>query len=183
MKIRNRTTLVDHVNHGNSVKYLFFWGHQKPAEGVSKTCFSQWYESPFEVGKNHFMTAEHYMMYHKALLFNDQEAVNKLLKATNPGLAKKIGREVRGFDQQIWEENRSDIVVAGNMAKFSAYPEMKDFLLNTGDRILVEASPVDRIWGIGLDQQHPDCPNPNNWKGENLLGFALMEVRDQLSQD
>lgn len=180
MNIRNRQGLVDYVNYGNQVKYLFFWGHQKPVEGVSKTCFSQWYDSPFERDGYHFMTAEHYMMYGKAQLFEDKEAAKKLLKATNPGAAKAIGREVNGFDQQVWEAHRFEIVVAGNVAKFNAHPELKAFLLGTGDRVLVEASPMDRIWGIGLAQDHPDCNNPNNWKGENLLGFALMEVREKL---
>ncbi|MDW3192086.1 MAG: NADAR family protein [Cytophagales bacterium] len=179
MNIRTRQDLAEYVNYGNQVAYLFFWGHQKPTKGVTKTCFSQWYEAPFEIAGDHFMTAEHYMMYSKALLFGDQSAAKKLLKATNPGEAKKIGREVQGFDQQVWEANRFEIVVTGNVAKFNSDPELKAFLLGTGDRILVEASPVDRIWGIGLAQDHPDCSNPNNWKGDNLLGFALMEVRER----
>lgn len=180
LKIRTRSQLVDHVNYGNAVKYLFFWGHQKPSSGVSKSCFSQWYDSPFEADGHHFITAEHYMMYRKALLFDDKAAAQKLLKATNPGAAKAIGRQVQGFDQKLWEQQRFDIVVAGNRAKFSSDPELEAFLLGTGNRILVEASPVDRIWGIGMAEDHPDCTNPNLWKGENLLGFALMEVRDQL---
>lgn len=182
MKIRSRKELVDYVNYGNSVKNLFFWGHQKPKEGVSKSCFSQWYDSAFETEGHHFMTAEHYMMYRKATLFNDKVSAKKALKATNPGAVKAIGREVIGFDQQVWEKHRFEIVVAGNIGKFQAYPEIKHFILNTGNRILVEASPVDRIWGIGLAEDHPDCSNPNNWKGENLLGFALMEVRDRLAK-
>lgn len=180
MKIRSREALIDFVNHGNQVAYLLFWGHTKPNHGITKTCFSQWYDSPFEVDKDHFMTAEHYMMYRKALLFEDLEAGKQLLKVTNPGAAKDIGRKVRGFNQPVWEKHRFQIVVDGNLAKFSSHPELKDFLLGTGDTILVEASPVDRIWGIGLAQDHADCTNPNNWKGENLLGFALMEVRDRL---
>ena len=98
------------------------------------------------------------------------------------GEAKAIGREVIGFNPETWESNRFDIVVAANMAKFSTHSELKDYLLNTGDRILVEASPVDSIWGIGLAEDDPACENPNLWKGSNLLGFALMAVRDQLSQ-
>jgi ribA/ribD-fused uncharacterized protein len=164
------------------VKYLFFWGHTKPKNGVSKSCFSQWYDSSFDSEGNHFMTAEHFMMYKKAVLFKDEKAAQRLLAASNPGEAKAIGREVVGFNQQTWESHRFDIVVAANMAKFGSHPELKDFLLNTGDRILVEASPVDAIWGIGLAEDNPACENPNLWKGENLLGFALMAVRDRLSQ-
>jgi ribA/ribD-fused uncharacterized protein len=165
------------VNHGNKVKYIFFWGHTKPKTGVSKSCFSQWYDSRFDSEGYHFMTAEHFMMYKKAVLFNDEQAAQRLLAASNPGEAK----EVVGFNQHTWESHRFDIVGAANMAKFGSHPELKDYLLNTGERILVEASPVDAIWGIGLAEDDPACENPNHWKGKNLLGFALMMVRDQLS--
>ena len=181
MKIRDRQSLADYVNHGNPVKYVFFWGHQKPPTGVSKSCFSQWYDSPFEVDGKRFTTAEHYMMYRKALLFNDTAIAKKVLSSTNPGAAKELGRQVKGFDQKTWLAQRFEIVVEGNVAKFGSNPELRAFLLGTGKRILVEASPVDKIWGIGLAENNPDCSNPNLWKGENLLGFALMEARERLS--
>ena len=127
------------------------------------------------------MTAEHHMMYQKAVLFGDSAAAAKLLSASNPGEAKAIGREVLGFDQEKWEELRFEIVVTANLAKFGNDPKLKEFLLKTGSQVLVEASPVDKIWGIGLAEDDPACENPNRWKGANLLGFALMEVRDQLS--
>ncbi len=182
MKIRNREDLAEYVNHGNRVKYVFFWGHKKPKSGVSKSCFSQWYDAPFECEGNSFMTAEHYMMYRKALLFDDCVAARRLLAASNPGEAKAIGREVKNFNQEKWDACRFEIVVSGNLAKFSCNPELKEFLLNTGNRVLVEASPVDKIWGIGLAEDDPACENPNLWKGANLLGFALMEAREQLSR-
>ncbi|MEO0340141.1 MAG: NADAR family protein, partial [Bacteroidota bacterium] len=87
---------------------------------------------------------------------------------------------VRGFKPEVWDENKVEIVVEGNFHKFSQAPELKEFLLNTKDRILVEASPYDKIWGIGLNAQAEGIENPDTWKGQNLLGFALMEVRDQL---
>lgn len=182
MKIRSREELAEYINHGNTVKYVFFWGHRKPELGVSKSCFSQWYEASFECDGIRFMTAEHYMMYHKALRFNDYDAAKKVLTATNPGEAKAIGREVKSFDQAKWEACRFEIVVAGNLAKFSCNPELKEFLIGTDAHILVEASPVDKIWGIGLAEDDPACENPNLWKGANLLGFALMEARDRLLQ-
>lgn len=120
------------------------------------------------------------MMYRKVLLFGDSEAAQRLLSANNPGEAKAIGREVKGFDQASWDAHRFEIVVSGNLAKFSSNPALREFLLNTGNRVLVEASPVDKIWGVGLAEDNPACENPNLWKGANLLGFALMEVRDQL---
>lgn len=182
MKIRSREDLVEYVNHGNTVEYVFFWRHKKPEVGVSKSCLSQWYDAPFECDGNSFMTAEHYMMYRKALLFDDWDAAKRLLSVSNPGEAKAVGREVKCFDQATWEACRFEIVVAGNLAKFSCNPALQEFLLGTGNRVLVEASPVDRIWGIGLAEDDSDCENPNLWKGANVLGFALMEVRDQLSQ-
>ncbi len=180
MKIRSREELAEYVNHGNKVKYVFFWGHQKSTSGVSKSCFSQWYDSPFESGGSHFLTSEHYMMYRKAVLFGDDSAAERLLAAGNPGEAKAIGREVLGFDQKKWDAERFDVVVSASIKKFSNDPKLKAFLLSTGSRVLVEASPADRVWGIGLSEDSPACENPNQWKGENLLGFALMEARDQL---
>jgi ribA/ribD-fused uncharacterized protein len=179
--ISTKEALVEYVNHGNRVKYVFFWGHQGNDSGTTKTCFSQWYESVFEYEGNRFMTAEHFMMYQKAQLFGDSIAAQRLLSAGNPGQAKAIGREVQGFNEETWLAHRFEIVVSTNIAKFGANSDIREFLLNTGNRVLVEASPVDKIWGIGLAEDNPACQNPNLWKGENLLGFALMEARDQLS--
>ncbi|GAB1096669.1 NADAR family protein [Shewanella algae] len=183
MKIRTREQLVDFVDQGNKVKYIFFWGHQEKGEQISKSCFSQWYDAKFEEEGNVFITAEHYMMYHKARLFGDDIACERILLATNPGAAKAIGREVVGFNQEVWDERRFEIVLNANLAKFAQHTELKSFLLNTGNRILVEASPVDKVWGIGLAQDHPESEIPRRWKGLNLLGFALMEVRDRLRKD
>ena len=181
MKIRTKKELINFVNYGNKVKYIFFWGHQEKVGQVTKSCFSQWYDSKFEEDGKEFITAEHYMMYHKAKLFGDYKASEKVLTATNPGEAKAVGREVLGFVQELWNEKRFEIVVNANLAKFSQNSELKEFLLNTGNRALVEASPLDKIWGIGLAQDNPAAENPNRWKGLNLLGFALMEVRDRLA--
>ncbi|MDK2594002.1 MULTISPECIES: NADAR family protein [Pseudoalteromonas] len=181
MKVRTKDKLADFVNQGNKVEYVFFWGHQEKSGKVSKSCFSQWYESTFQEDGNEFLTAEHYMMYHKAKLFGDHDACEKVLCAHSPAKAKAIGREVLGFEQNLWDEKRFEIVVNANLAKFSQNAGLEAFLLNTGNRVIVEASPVDKIWGIGLAQDNPACENPNSWKGLNLLGFALMEVRARLA--
>lgn len=181
MNIRSKEGLIDYVNHGHKVKYVFFWGHRKPASGVSKSCFSQWYESPFVVEGVTYLTAEHFMMSEKARLFRDNKTRIKIISAKNPGEAKKLGREINNFDEKLWLKHRFEIVVTANTEKFSQNSKLREFLLNTGDRILVEASPVDKIWGIGLDADNPLANNPNRWKGINLLGFALMQVRDQLT--
>ncbi len=164
------------------MEYVFFWGHRKPESGVAETCFSQWYESMFEVDGVVYQTAEHFMMAEKARLFGDYESERRILSADNPGAAKMIGRCVRGFDERKWMENRMSIVVNANFMKFGQNRELKEYILNTGNRILVEASPVDSIWGIGLAADNRDAENPNLWKGLNLLGFALMEVRGLLSE-
>ncbi len=180
MKIRNREELINFIKHCGQVEFIFFWGHQKPKTGVSKSCLSQWYDAPFEVNGIKYSTAEHYMMAEKARLFGDIDTLRKILKAKTPREAQKLGREVKGFNNEIWKRYRFKIVVNGNLEKFKQNPELKRFLLNTGNKILVEASPDDQIWGIGLLASHPAAKNPNLWKGLNLLGFALMEVRDLL---
>ncbi|CAD0001094.1 NADAR family protein [Flavobacterium chungangense] len=162
-------------------KFLFFWGHQPNKDGkITKNCFSQWWLNSFKVEKVTYKTAEHWMMAKKAELFQDQEILEKILNINSPAEAKKLGREVRNYDDKIWLENRYEIVKAGNFHKFSQNADLKTFLLNTKERVLVEASPVDSIWGIGMAGDHKDVMNPEKWKGLNLLGFALMEVRDEL---
>lgn len=162
-------------------KFLFFWGHQPSKDGtITKTCFSQWWLSSFKVNGVTYKTAEHWMMAKKAELFNDNEVLNKIIKANSPAEAKKLGRQVKNYDDAIWLENRFEIVKEGNYHKFSQNPDLKAFLLNTDERVIVEASPVDPIWGIGMAGDHKDVLNPAKWKGLNLLGFALMEVRDEL---
>ena len=162
-------------------KFLFFWGHQPNKDGsISKTCFSQWWLSSFEVDKVIYKTAEHWMMAKKAELFKDHAILEKILQAKSPAEAKKFGREVKNYNETLWLAARFDIVKEGNYHKFSQNPELKTFLLNTKERVIVEASPVDAIWGIGMAGDHKDILNPEKWRGLNLLGFALMEVRDEL---
>ena len=165
-------------NRGERLKYVFFFGHQHNKVGVTAACFSQWYGAPFVVDGQRYPTAEHFMMAEKAALFGDQEARAQVLQAPNPGAAKALGRQVRGFDEAVWLNNRFSIVVRANEAKFAQNPELGEFLQKTGTRILVEASPVDSVWGIGLAQDDERVNDPNLWPGLNLLGFALMRVRD-----
>lgn len=173
--------LIAQINQGQRLKYVFFWGHQPRKDGViGKTCFSQWFESPFVLNGIGYATAEHYMMAEKARLFDDPETLRQVLAAKSPAQAKKLGREIRNYDDRLWEARRFDAVVEGNLAKFSQTASLKDFLLTTEDRVLVEASPVDKVWGVGMAEDHPAIGDPSMWQGLNLLGFALMEVRRQL---
>lgn len=122
------------------------------------------------------------MMAGKAKLFDDQEVFKEILTAETPNQAKSLGRKVKNFDPKIWDEHKYEIVKQGNLLKFSQNEKFKEFLLSTNDKILVEASPYDTIWGIGMLETDPRAENPQQWNGENLLGFALMEVRDELKR-
>ncbi len=144
-------------------------------------CFSQWFPSPFVVDQVTYATAEHWMMAGKARLFGDAEAERRAIAASHPGQAKEIGRSVRGFDDAVWRERRFELVVRGSVEKFGQHPEMRDYLLSTGVRVLVEASPVDRIWGIGVSADDERAAVPQQWEGQNLLGFALMDARRRLA--
>jgi ribA/ribD-fused uncharacterized protein len=178
----DKASLIESVRKGNRPRYVFFWGHKsRHTDGrISKEVFSQWWVAPFEIEGQRYASAEHWMMAEKARLFGDEVARIKILAASSPGQAKSFGRTVNGFDEQVWQAHRFGIVVAGNLAKFSQHEALKTFLLTTGNKVLVEASPVDRIWGIGMSVDDPQVENPEEWRGMNLLGFALMVVREQL---
>lgn len=178
------TELIDRSGRGVKVRYLYFWGHVPRPDGViGATCLSQWWQSPFTVDGVEYATAEHWMMAAKARLFDDAEAERTALAASGPAAAKKAGRLVRGFDEAVWERERSGIVVEGNVHKFRQDDRLRGFLLATGDRVLVEASPRDRIWGIGLAANDERAQDPARWRGLNLLGFALMEARERLRME
>ncbi|WP_194927500.1 NADAR family protein [Catenulispora pinisilvae] len=167
-----------------ATKYLFFWGHTPKKPGmVGAECLSQWYPASFEVGGVRFATAEHYMMWGKARLFGDEETAAKVVDVGHPQEAKALGRTIAGFDEDTWVANRLAIVTAANVAKFRQNPELLAFLLGTGTRVLVEASPVDRIWGIGLAATDERVHDPAKWKGLNLLGEALMAARVVLAAE
>ena len=146
---------------GATLEYLHFWGHSEPPRSaVGKACLSQWYPASFMIDGNRFSTAEHYMMFRKAELFSDSETAEQILSATNPAAVKALGRKVRGYQEALWEQHRVSIVVAGNHAKFSQSLALREFLVGTQHRVLVEASPVDRIWGIGLSADDPRANHP-----------------------
>lgn len=179
---RSVEQLKEAVARGEPVEYVCFWGHRPRRDGsVGKGCFSQWWPSPFAVDGTVYATAEHWMMAGKARLFGDGEALAEVLAAGHPKKAKDAGRTVRGFDEEAWRRHRFELVVEGSVHKFAQDPELRAFLLGTGDRVLVEASPLDRVWGIGLAADDERAQDPARWRGENLLGFALMEARERLA--
>ncbi len=150
-------------------EYTFFWNGP----------FSQWYPSPFKDDDGiQFTCAEQYMMYRKAKLFGDEEVANKILATSDPREQKRLGRIVRGFDAGKWDIHCMQIVENGNYFKYKQNPKCLKALMATGDTVIVEASPYDRIWGIGFDEAHA-LSNKDRW-GENKLGQCLMAVRDKI---
>jgi ribA/ribD-fused uncharacterized protein len=148
--------------------YVFFWG------GI----YSQWYASPFVSDGRSFSCAEQYMMYHKAQTFHDSDAANAIMNTQNPKEQKALGRQVRNYDDTKWREVARDIVYTGNLLKFGQNELLKNELMETGSRILVEASPMDRVWGVGLHETDDAILDPTKWRGTNWLGEALGRVRE-----
>lgn len=161
-------------------KYLFFWGHN-PGSNGKKACLSNWYRCSFIDSKTGigYISTEQYMMQQKALLFKDKLTECQILSSNSPRIAKQLGRQVKNFDEKIWEDKARDIVYDGCLMKFSQNPTLKEYLLSTNDKILVEASPHDPIWGIGLSGINALRTPKEKW-GKNWLGECLMRVRDTL---
>lgn len=154
-------------------KYVFFWG------GV----FSQWAKSTFkDVNGEQFTSCEQYMMYKKAELFNDKDTAIKILATNDVKKIKQLGREVKNFNNDVWDAEKLKIVISGNVYKFTQNESLKAELLKHKGKTFVEASPQDRIWGIGLHYDDDVVLDPKQWKGQNLLGIALTKVRNVLEK-
>ena len=151
-------------------KYVFFWGSE----------FSNWYECKFRYKNLTFFNSEQAFMWEKAVFFGDMDIAELIMKTPSPNQNKKLGRIVKNFNADVWLSAGYEIMVAVNLAKFSQNLILKDVLLSTEDKIIVEASPYDTIWGIGLYHEDDRVLDEKNWKGMNLLGKALMEVRKKL---
>ncbi|GGS11401.1 hypothetical protein GCM10010252_58430 [Streptomyces aureoverticillatus] len=179
--IRSVESLLTAARAGQRLKYLYFWGHAPRRDGaLGASCFSQWWPSPFTSDGVEYATAEHWMMAEKARLFGDADAERAVLSARTPAEAKRAGRLVRGFDEAVWARERFRVVVEGSVRKFSSDEALLAHLVGTGERVLVEASPVDPVWGVGLAADDPRIGDPAGWRGLNLLGFALMAARERL---
>jgi ribA/ribD-fused uncharacterized protein len=153
-------------------RFTFFWQQESP--------FSQWHPVEFVVKGQRFVCAEQYMMYGKAMLFGDQEVAGRILASASPKTHKALGRKVSGFDEKLWVRERERIVYEGNHAKFTQNAELLQKLLATAGTELVEASPTDRIWGVGLSEEDPRIQDPSQWRGQNLLGKVLTRLREDL---
>ncbi|MEO0734865.1 MAG: NADAR family protein [Bacteroidota bacterium] len=174
--------LLNQLATGKTPEYIYFWGHRPAADGsMNKSCLSQWFAAGFTHEGQHFATAEHWMMWHKAMTFYDRETAARILATDDPKKAKSLGRKVKNYDDKLWATVKYPIVVEGNVLKFGQDPRLKDYLLGTGDAVLVEASPYDDQWGIGMGADEARrLDDPAQWRGTNLLGWALMEAREQI---
>lgn len=155
-------------------QFSFFWKLKHNGE-----IYSQWFLSPFVLEGIKFNCAEQYMMWKKAMLFGDTVQAAKILAEPKPEKHKELGRGVQPYVDAVWVAARYDIVKAGNVAKFEQNPELMAQLKATKPAILVEASPVDLVWGIGYAEDHPNASEPSTWRGKNLLGKLLTEIRDE----
>jgi ribA/ribD-fused uncharacterized protein len=154
--------------------YTFFWRKESP--------FSQQYPSNFEVSGIRFNCAEQFMMYQKALLFGDNLTTEKILNSADPKEQKGFGREIRNYSDQVWTSEREKVVYDGSYAKFTQNENLYEFLMQTCGTTLVEASPVDSIWGIGLSADDPRALDEKTWNGQNLLGKILTKLREDLKK-
>lgn len=155
----------------NYTEFYFFYKTRHP--------FSNWHRSPFtdEDGID-YNCSEQYMMYKKAMLFGDSYIAKKILTKSDPRDQKDLGRMVANFDTKKWSDNAKKIVYEGLKLKFDQNPDLKKVLMQTSGKLLVEASPYDKVWGIGLAEDNPKIYDRNNWRGENWLGIVLTELRE-----
>lgn len=151
-------------------EYYFFWAGP----------LSQWAKCSFTIDGKRFNTAEQYMMYKKAVHFGDNEITERIMKTSNPRVQKQLGRQVQNFDPEEWASVARGYVFEGNLAKFTQNPALLNVLLSTGDAIIVEASPYDKIWGIGLNEAVAKRTPAEKWPGTNWLGLELMNVREYI---
>jgi ribA/ribD-fused uncharacterized protein len=151
-------------------EYVFFWREK----------FSNWSIGQFVVNNIIFNCGEQYMMYKKATLFDDFYISGEILGEKQPSEQKKLGRKVSNYDDELWSKVRKEIVKYGLRERFKQVKGLRESLISYGNRTFVEASPYDKIWGIGMDENHPDILDSRNWKGYNLLGQILTEIKDEL---
>ena len=156
-------------------EFIGFW-HEYDEYG----CLSNWYNAEFEYAGKHFVSVEQFMMYHKLLTFRQYDLADQVMKTIDPAEAKKIGRtHFDNFDDRLWTRISSTIVKRGVRAKFVQNPDLMEELLSTGNAVLAECSPYDKVWGIGLAPDDERVYDTRKWDGKNKLGRILMILREE----
>lgn len=143
--------------------------------------FSNFFLTPIEENGTTFKSSEHYFMYHKAIKFKDFITAEKILRASTPRQAKVLGKSAEGYVDRVWKLHREEIMERALTLKFTQNEQLKERLCATKGKVLVEASPYDKVWGVGLSADNPRIYDPKQWRGQNLLGKVLMKVRDKLT--
>jgi ribA/ribD-fused uncharacterized protein len=175
------TWLIDMFDKGESPEVIFFWDNiNKKNAKQGEYMLSQWYQSPFSVNEIVYHSAAHWMMARKALLFGDRETYRRIIRADRLDEVRSLSRSIANFDETKWSECKYEIVREGNFHKFNQSKKLRAYLLSTGSAVLAEANPSDNVWGIGLSKDAKNVTDPYTWEGLNLLGFAIMEVREYL---
>lgn len=176
---RSVQDLVDLVEGGGGAPCLLFWGHRRERDGSMGTgCLAAGWPAPFELHGVRFATVEHHLAWAKARLAGEPEMMDAALRASHPGVARSVGLDVP-LAREVWQEQRWEIAVAAHAAKFEQNPAEGAYLDATAPQVLVGTDPADTVWGIGLLATDPAVHDPRTWRGQNLLGFTLMEVRDR----
>lgn len=182
--------LIKSIREREEIGFTFFWETKNPFSHWHKSIFSSSYLFHQGINANQreylknsfperldFSTVEQFMMYHKAIIFLDREVANNIMQTSNPRKIKELGRQVKNYDDDVWKYYRSNVVYEGNKAKFTQNPNLIDTLAETIGTTLVEASPNDKIWGIGLAENNPLAQKRETWQGKNLLGEILTLLR------
>lgn len=157
---------------------VYFYKQNSEPWGV----FSNFYPADIRINSLTFHCNEQYIMYMKASVFEDWEVAQAILKADSPGEIKRLGRRVRGFQEDVWARSRESIADTCNLAKFESHPSLRRILMSTGSRPIAEAAPGDFVWGIGISVAKAKGLQPSDWKGQNILGRSLMRIREELQQ-
>lgn len=154
-------------------KYIFFY-----RDKIAQWHMADMIAPPLATKYN---CCEQYMMHQKALLFEDREIAERIMKAVKPKEHQDLGKLVKGFDKEVWDANKYNIVANGNWLKFTQNTYLlKELLDLPHDKIFVEASPIDLVWGVGLDENNPKIDDEINWRGQNLLGKVITETRNRI---
>lgn len=172
--------LRDQLQAGAKLRFLSFLRPNAPLGKIDRACLSPWYGCRFEIDGIKYNSLEQYLKSEKARLFEDEDIRQRIMSTSDTETIKNLGREVRNFDEEKWTKVKFGLAVKGNLAKFGQNLSLKEYLLSTEERILVETHPYDKVWGVGLPEGHPAIRQPEIWPGSNLMGFALMVVRDSI---